>query len=565
MNFASGAAFEEGVFNRRAGCILGAMLTSLAAPRQRSVAALLLTLAACDSGAADPPTDAEPTRSDAVFDTAVALIGERLEPLVLGTWGANDDDVWFVGGAANGGDRFVAHFDGDAVRSVAAPTGAALWWIWGADTDRLWACGDAGAMIARRDGTWRTEDSGLDDKAILWGVWGSGADDLWAVGGSYRRGGPKAVVLRSSGDGAWHRLEDPVLAALEADEINLFKVWGRGPNDVHLIGERGTALHWDGRALQRAETPVDDLLFTVHGHADGPVLAVGGLRNAVIIRWDGRRWVDDGVGTVEHPLNGVFVRDDGTALAAGAAGVYLERDLDGAWHPLAHPAAAGGGRNTIHAIWANRWAWTVGGEMQRGLNGFIATDRNPRPSMALDEPPVTDAGTMVDATRNDGGSPDAGPSDARTRDSTEAFDARPRDIGQPDTRDAIALDAVAIDATSPDTSNLDTALRDAALRDTALRDTALPDATPMDVAASDAFVPPGPGELCPPLPCADGLECLMIFDDDLREIGFFCIEPCAPDTPCPDAYGPGACCIAPGPQLFQPYCVPRELFGAECP
>ncbi len=327
------------------------------------IALLAAVLLACD----DAPDEPAPV------ELALESVVTELDPIVLSVWGSADDDVWFAGGTLAPGGRYLAHYDGVALEAVEVPEGAALWWVWGTDAEHVWAAGDRGGLIARRDGAWVAERVPTDEKAVLWGVWGSSPTDLWAVGGTFRNDGPRGLVLRSTGDGTWTRLEDPALP----DDANLYKVWGSGPDDVHIVGELGVALHYDGTALTRVDTDLTNLLFTVHGTPGGPVVAVGGLAEAAILEWDGAAWQDTGV-RGDAGLAGVFVRPGGSALAVGNGGAAWRRSAAGEWSTASFPSLDLG-RLTLHAVWAAHNTWVVGGDLQRQHRGLIATDIEPLP------------------------------------------------------------------------------------------------------------------------------------------------------------------------------------------
>ena len=121
------------------------------------------------------------------------------------------------------------------------------------------------------------------------------------------------------------------------------------------------------------------ILFTIHGQPGGPVLAVGGLTTGVVRRLEGDHFVDDGA-PAGPPLNGVFVRPDGSALVTGARGVILERAATGAWRRLRPPTPDTIGDRTLHAVWAGATTWAVGGDLTALREGIIATDRRPVPT-----------------------------------------------------------------------------------------------------------------------------------------------------------------------------------------
>lgn len=340
--------------------------------------AALLAAAAlgCDGDEPSPAPDAAPPPLVAALEAELQPV-DGLGPALLGVWGAADDAVYFAGGttAPEGGALY--RFDGAGITPELTPPGPLLWWVWGADAEHVWACGEAGRILRRTADGWVAEDTGLDEKAVLWGLWGSGPTDLWAVGGSVRRGGPKGVLLRSGGDGVWRAVEDPALP-----ELNLYKVWGSGPSDVWLVGEGTTTVRFDGANFTRTDLGERDLLFTVHGRPGGPLLAVGGVGSGLIYAHGPDGWMaEDAAGAIG--LNGVAVRADGLALASGARGALVLRDLDGHWFRLRPTAADTVGARTLHAVWhaPSGTTWTVGGDLSDARDGIILTDRTPLPEL----------------------------------------------------------------------------------------------------------------------------------------------------------------------------------------
>lgn len=336
-----------------------------------SILIALGVLFGCDD--AEPPPPTAPDGLVSVAETA---------PAWMGAWG-HADVLYVAGGTADRGA--IARIEGERLQFETVAEGPHLWWIHGASPEAIWAVGAGGRVLRRTADGWIPETTDAPADTVLWGVWGSSATDLWAVGGTDRPGGPRGVILRSSGDGAWTRVLDPVLPLEDpADEfagLNLYKVWGTGPDDVHFVGEGGVALHWDGAAFSRPDTQTTEILFTVHGQPDGPVLAVGGLSASVVRRWDGTAWVDDGA-PAALPLNGVFVRPDGSAWVSGARGLLMHRAVDGRWSRLQAPPDANLGARTLHAVWAPDRIWSVGGDLQALSDGVIAAPAGTRIEVA---------------------------------------------------------------------------------------------------------------------------------------------------------------------------------------
>ena len=324
-------------------------------------------LVACGGSTADPPTPDVSPPDVTITDAGLILnaIETPIDALLLGAW-SDGTDVWIAGGSRGTGGVILR--GRDSLRFMSLPAGPNLWWIWGTGEQR-WAVGEAGRVLRWAGERWRTESTTLPETAVLWGVWGSGSDDLWAVGGSPRPDGPKGVLLRSTGDGVWHRVQDPAIPS----KTNLYKAWGTGPNDIHFVGEAGVALHWDGHGLSRVETGTKALIFTVHGRVNGPILAVGGTSSAIALRWSGDHWVDDEPPDGNAPFNGVFVRPDGSAIVTGQRDLVFERSAAGEWHRIVVPRSDR--QNTLHAVWAEDDIWVVGGDFSGGGGGRVLTSR----------------------------------------------------------------------------------------------------------------------------------------------------------------------------------------------
>ena len=315
------------------------------------------------------------------------------EPVVvsgalLGVWGEPDGGrVWMVGGRVEedgSGQRHVALFEpgeeGEQgrLRLHWSGEGLPLWWIWGDGSGGLWAGGEQGAILRREEEDWVEERVDLDDeqrdKAIIWGLWGDGSGEVWAVGGSYRRGGPRGLLLRreldpSEPSGAvWRRVEDPLLPVETPDDptagLNLFKIWGSRPSpgsSVWIVGEGGETLYAPslGSALERVESPSRELMFTVHGDsALGELLAVGGYAQPALWRWanypQNPRWEPIELGRGVTPLNGVSVSAPWAHLV-GAMGTVtrLWLGIDEVYSSSSLTESIEGAEAyTLHAVWS---------------------------------------------------------------------------------------------------------------------------------------------------------------------------------------------------------------------
>lgn len=324
--------------------------------------------------------DDQPT-PDPAGPTPLALVegawpGAILAAAPLGGSTA-DPAMLFAGGAPDRG--FVLRAKAGLLTSMQVPTGPALWWLATLDDGQAWAAGDGGRILRLAGDRWVPEQTELGEKAVIWGVFAVSATDLWAVGGSYRRGGPKGLVLRSAGDGVWRRVEDPALP----ETSNLYKVWGAAADAIYIVGELGVTLRWDGRRFTREDIPETRLLFSVHGSEDGELFAVGGLEEGRIFRRSAGQWVEESVGAVPV-LTGIFSMGGGRAIATGARGTILDRDTAGVWtrRPI-DPSLA---RHGLHAVVVqDNTTWAVGGDLLQLSWGALATDTEARPVWMPDE------------------------------------------------------------------------------------------------------------------------------------------------------------------------------------
>jgi hypothetical protein len=231
---------------------------------------------------------------------------EELFFLSMGIWGARADAVWAVG---FGGIGF---FDGNEWEVQYMATGKGLLKVHGSSTsdvwavgmesppmhfngtswaapaqdlpqvdlyavsgDRaggLWAVGNLGTILRRKDGDWSVVPSGTLKR--LRGVWAVAADDAWAVG-------MNQTVLRWNGV-EWSPAYD------NDPRYDLYSVWATG-TEVWAVGE-DRVLHFDGTTWHDDHVPPDfeeaGYLMAVWGWTANDVWAVG----EYVYRWNGSSW-----------------------------------------------------------------------------------------------------------------------------------------------------------------------------------------------------------------------------------------------------------------------------------
>ncbi len=337
-------------------------------------AALAVAPSACsDSGAgtATQATDAEETTAGpagastaATGETTGAAAGWSVSlPLgpadgaLLSVWGRAPDDVFTVGGQPEFGDDpgfgRAFHFDGVEWAALPLPDATPrLNWVHGTDAT-VWAVGERGVIVSRLgEDDWVVEPSGSDQ--TLWGVWGPSDDALWAVGGDGINGVP--TLLRREG-GAWTTIPVPALAV---ESKGLFKVWGSSPTDVHVVGDLGAQLHFDGATWTAlANESIADLI-SVWGLGQADAIAVGGRSSARVSRWDGAAWSGMTL-TGEPGLSGVWVDDAGEATIVGAQGTVW-RLAPGSFTPAPAPLVT---QHFLHAVtgFSDGTRFAVGGSL----------------------------------------------------------------------------------------------------------------------------------------------------------------------------------------------------------
>lgn len=123
------------------------------------------------------------------------------------------------------------------------PTEQDLWGVWGANQNDIWAVGgngrdeDAATVLRLQpDGTWKKSLLPVMERPnvrAFFKVWGTGADDVYIVG-------QRGAVLH------WNGSElDELLVGTSQDLISL---WGTGPDNIVIVGGRsnGVVARFDG-------------------------------------------------------------------------------------------------------------------------------------------------------------------------------------------------------------------------------------------------------------------------------------------------------------------------------
>ena len=201
------------------------------------------------------------------------------------------------------------------------------------------------------DGTALTRD--------LLSVWGSSTRDVFAVGGPLGNTPLPALALHFDGT-AWHDL-----AAGGGDSF--WWVYGSGPNDVWMVGEKGRMTHWDGTALTESPRMTPATLYGVWVFSPTDAWAVGGTPeggasapNDVLLHWDGAVWSPSPLPqALGRTLFKVWGTDSNNLYAVGEAGTVWHKK-GATWTLESSPPLAQGTLFTVFGCSASE-VYAVGG------------------------------------------------------------------------------------------------------------------------------------------------------------------------------------------------------------
>ena len=295
------------------------------------------------------------------------VVQDGLPGALLSVWGSSADDVWAVGADAGDGDGpTVLHLESGRWSRLETGQSGDLWWVHGFAGGPLFMGGSGGTIL-------RYDESGgagpsftrlsTPGTGVVFGVWGSSPDQMWAVGGE-AGGASGAFAWRLDGD-TWSPAPG-FPSELTANEA-LWKVFGRGPDDVWMVGTDGTMLHWDGATLSPAFAGIAESLFTVHGNSQR-FAAVGGFGTGLLLEHPvgapaSDPWVNASPSGASSII-GVCLTEDG-GHAVGEFGYVAERGSSG-WATEQTGLDAVFGVRSLHSVWIDPdgGVWSAGGEVR---------------------------------------------------------------------------------------------------------------------------------------------------------------------------------------------------------
>jgi hypothetical protein len=266
------------------------------------------------------------------------VVGSFGNPPLFGLWGSGARDIWLVGGNTTNIDPGmipgfdgapgpspsgrIVHFRGDGWSDVQAPSAFALFAVWGASANDVWAGGGDGmvsgsGIILHYDGAAWSPVARLRDYVSA--IWGSSSSDVWFAGGlSIWHWDGSAIRLVSapkahdtflslwgfSASDAWVAGASGTLMHWDGSAWNpiatnapyIYGLWGASSSDLWAVGNGGYQLHWDGTTV-KSSTHSDGTFNTIYGLNRNDVWALGSCcsKNAAPpqpwgAHYDGARW-----------------------------------------------------------------------------------------------------------------------------------------------------------------------------------------------------------------------------------------------------------------------------------
>lgn len=187
------------------------------------------------------------------------------------------------------------------------------------------------------DAVWRWENPTVPFETYG-AIWGTGPDNIFMVG-------DRGTLLRFDGRG-WRQMWVPTYE-------NLTGVWGVDANNVYAVGSNGTILRFDGESWSEMTSGTTEQLFGIWGTALNNVYACG--TNGTLLHYDGNGWSSVTSGTNQE-LKAIWGSDANNVYVCGGNGTML-RYNGSSWAPLNTGTSA-----LLNGIWgtAPDNVWAVG-------------------------------------------------------------------------------------------------------------------------------------------------------------------------------------------------------------
>lgn len=208
---------------------------------------------------------------------------------------------------------------------VASGTGQALYDVWAANKDAVFAVGEQSVVLRFNGSSWSPIDSGVTARMST--VTGNSATDVHTAGSG---------VLRRYNGSTWSTPTSGVFAGWLGS-------WAASTNDVYAVGtfQSGSATSYLGRfngtSWAEADNVVGPYIRGVWGGSTTNILAVGD--GGVLQVWDGSTWIQSTI--AGSRLNDVFGVSATDVFAVGDnATIVRSTDGGGNWGPMAAPTVS---------------------------------------------------------------------------------------------------------------------------------------------------------------------------------------------------------------------------------
>lgn len=186
----------------------------------------------------------------------------------------------------------------------------------------LWAAMALGACDSGSGGT--DAAAGAADAGKADGT-ATVTDGAAADSGGNKDGAPAADGLSADGGDAAATKSVLTARSLQYGQ-SLHGVWGTASDDVWLVGDKGTILHWNGQTLLQRDSGTTKDLYAVGGTGSGDVWFVG--QDGVALHWNGTSLADQSPTDTKYTLRAVAASGS-TVYAAGDSGTIYVRDCCG--------------------------------------------------------------------------------------------------------------------------------------------------------------------------------------------------------------------------------------------
>ncbi len=195
-------------------------------------------------------------------------------------FGTSATEVWAAG------SNLLLRYNGATWSSLGSPSGASIRGLFSKEAGRLWIAGGYeasgytyGYIHSWNGSTFSTAVNG--QRPNFNAIWGASANDIWAVGGYPGQ-------FESAGIWHWDGLKWTSLYTPLAGRIVLRDARPISASELWAVGDMGTTLAWDGRAVRSVASGTTQTLTKLWPISPTDIWAVTGSSN--ILRWDGSAW-----------------------------------------------------------------------------------------------------------------------------------------------------------------------------------------------------------------------------------------------------------------------------------